>query len=126
MLRRRRGVSGSARFGLARHQVDQRRHAVMTAALVDLGIMLFEKEQIESGEGPAQQLGGVKVSDVLGAAGAVFELIRPVTLEEQGSARPQTFADAAENDLAQVGTGELAKDAGDDVEAVVTPIPDCQ
>src|ERR1700689_1552802 len=95
----------------------------MPAALVDLGIMLFEMEQIESGEGPAQQLGGVKVSDILRAAGAVAELFRPVALKDQHPAGLQTVANAAEDGIAETCAGKLTENGGHQIETVAAPVP---
>src|SRR5690606_40355641 len=82
--RRSRGRRGSPR--LARDQVDQGRHALVALALVDLGIIAPELDDLEIAERLAQQVLGVEVLEHARPARLVLELLRSVALDEQKAA----------------------------------------
>src|SRR5215469_3984808 len=103
-------ISLPYRLNLLRHQIDQRRQAAMAGAFIDYVVMRRQVQDAHVAEGLAQQRLGIHVLLMRRAAGAEFNLFRPVALEDEQAARLYGCRDLAEDHRALRRRRELDED----------------
>src|SRR2546421_264110 len=79
-------TSSGRTLRLACRQPDDRRHAGMAGAFVQLALFLDDSDVVEIAERAFQHLTGVQMFDLLWAARAVVKLLRRIALHDQQSA----------------------------------------
>src|SRR3954470_24770305 len=71
---------------LDRRKIDHRRHAPVRATFMQLDIFLDDGNVVKTAEGLHQHCAGVEILDLLGASGAVLQLLWRIALDDDPSA----------------------------------------
>src|ERR1700674_542326 len=93
----------------------------MAGAFGDLRLILANFRDLQFGEGGAQQRLGVQVRGERRPAGAVFELLRGIALQQQPAPGLQAAHDVRKQSLSHRRYGELHEDRGDTIVRCLRP-----